>query len=231
MVCLPRLFLKRRLVPTLAIALALLPLAQGAAQEITIVGSSTVYPFTAAVSERFARKTGYAAPIVESTGTGGGVKLFCAGIDRRTPDITNASSRIKRAQLQDCFDNGVTDVVEVHVGYDGIVMAHAKGGALQSLTRREVFLALANKVPDPQSDGQGGADTLIPNPYTNWKQINPSLPDLPIEVVGPPPTSGTRVAFLELVMDTGAKTFPGLKQLDKKEFRAIARYLREDGKY
>ncbi len=209
----------------IACVLSSAALSAHAAEQIRIVGSSTLYPFTSTVAERFARKTGNPAPIVESTGTGGGIKLFCRG-DEDSPTITNASARMKQAQFQGCVDEGVTHIVEIKVGYDGIVLGESQANNFSSLTRREIFLALAARVPSADDES-----VLVDNPYTHWNQINPSLPNFRIEVIGPPPTSGTRTAFLELVMDAGANSFPTLKSLDKKQFRPIARKLREDGSY
>jgi phosphate transport system substrate-binding protein len=159
-------------------------LAQSARDSINIVGSSTVYPFTTTVAEQFGRGGKFKTPKVESTGTGGGIKLFCNGIGPQYPDIANASRRIKPAELQTCAKNGVKDVVEIKVGYDGIVMAENKTGATLNLTRKDVYLALAKTVPDPANPS-----ALIPNPYTTWKDVNPKLPATKIEVLGPPPTS------------------------------------------
>jgi phosphate transport system substrate-binding protein len=178
---------------TLAIAATgLTGVAAAQDQQIQIVGSSTVFPFATAVAERYAQKTGASAPVVESTGTGGGIKLFCEGVGDNTPDITNASRRIKDTELSECQGNGVTPV-EVKIGYDGIVLATAKSGADIALTREQIFLALAKNLPD-------ASGALVPNPNVNWSDIDASLPAEKIEVLGPPPTSGTRDAFVELVM-------------------------------
>jgi phosphate transport system substrate-binding protein len=168
----------------------------GAAQardQIQIVGSSTVFPFATAVAERFGQKTDFNTPVVESTGSGGGIKLFCAGVGADTPDITNASRRIKASEVESCQANGVTPV-EVKVGFDGIVLANDKSGPSISLTRDQIFQALAKQLPN--ESGQ-----LVDNPNMNWSDIDPSLPNSKIEVLGPPPTSGTRDAFVELVME------------------------------
>ncbi len=156
---------------------------------IDVVGSSTVYPFATVVAETFGKKTGGKTPKIESTGSGGGMKLFCAGNGISTPDITNASRRIKLSEYNKCQKNGVKDIIEVMIGFDGISIANSKQGPAFNLTRRELFLALAKQVPNDQ------AGELIDNPYTKWSDINPALPNTKIEVLGPPPTSGTRDAF------------------------------------
>ena len=197
-----------------------------ARDQIRVVGSSTVYPFATATAESLSKTTSFKAPVIESTGTGGGMKLFCAGIGVDHPDMTNASRAIKKSEAETCAKNGVTPI-EVIVGYDGIAIANSKKGPLFKITSKELFLALAKEVPG--SDGK-----LQPNPYKNWSEINPSLPNEKIEVLGPPPTSGTRDAFLELVMEKGAKSFPEFKKLSKekkKVFKAIAHSIREDGAF
>ncbi len=173
---------------------------------VSIVGSSTVYPFATVVAERFGRSTDFKTPKIESTGTGGGLKLFCRGVGANTPDITNASRRIKQSEFDDCQTSGVTDIVEVLVGYDGIAIANAKRAPALELSLNDVYLALAKDIPGP--DGK-----LIPNPNTLWQDVNPLLPATKIEVIGPPPTSGTRDAFVELAMGEGAKGVPDLKEL------------------
>ena len=198
-----------------------------ARDRLSVVGSSTVFPFATVVAERFSLSKGVAAPVVEATGTGGGFKLFCKGIGANTPDITNASARMKVSQLELCRKNGVAKVIEVAIGYDGIVVAQSLKGKPFALTLRGLYLALARQVP--REDG-----TLADNPYKTWRDIDPSLPALKIEVLGPPPTSGTRVAFVETVMDEGARSFPSLASLrksDLKNFKRTAYALREDGAY
>jgi phosphate transport system substrate-binding protein len=180
---------------------------QGAARDnISIVGSSTVYPFATVVAERFGRSTNFKTPKIESTGSGGGLKLFCKGVGANTPDITNASRRIKKSEYDDCQNNGVTEIVEVLVGFDGIALANAKSAPVFKLGLKDVYLALAKDIPGP--DGK-----LIANPNKTWKDVNPSLPGIDIEVLGPPPTSGTRDAFAELAMGGGAKQIADLKTL------------------
>jgi phosphate transport system substrate-binding protein len=173
---------------------------------ISIVGSSTVYPFATVVAEQFGKTTKFKTPKIESTGSGGGMKLFCAGVGTEHPDITNASRRIKKSEFEKCHKNGITGIVEVKVGYDGIAIANSKKSQRLELTRKEIFLALAKQVPG--KDGK-----LVDNPYKTWAEINPKLPNTKIEVLGPPPTSGTRDAFAELAMGAGAKKFADLKTL------------------
>jgi len=197
-----------------------------ARDQIRIVGSSTVFPFSTAVAEQFGRSTSFKTPIVESTGSGGGLKLFCAGPGESTPDIANASRRIKPSEVQRCRRNGVEDVVEIRIGFDGIVLANSKKSAPLALTTKQLFLALAREIPV--------AGKLVANPNRTWHDVDPSLPDRKIEVLGPPPTSGTRDAFVELAMEGGAKLIPMLKALkaaDKKAFKAVAHSIREDGAY
>jgi len=197
---------------------------------IYAVGSSTVYPFTTTVAEHFGKATEFPTPKVESTGTGGGMKLFCTGVGVQHPDIEDASRRIKKSEFDRCQKNGVKDIVEIKIGYDGIVLAYSrKAPQAWNLTRRQIFLALAKQIPDPKQPGR-----LIPNPYRKWSQIDPSLPNIAIKVYGPPPTSGTRDAFAELAMEGGCKTFDWIKALkheDKKRYKAICHGIREDGAY
>lgn len=221
--------MNRLLVSAAALLLAGVASAQSARDYISIVGSSTVYPFTTTVAEHFGQRGQFKTPKVESTGTGGGLKLFCAGVGVQHPDIANASRRIKQSELDTCTKNGVTDISEIKVGYDGIALAHSRSGPQLKLTRRDVFLALAKQIPDPANP-----QALIANPNTTWKQVNPALPDEKIEVLGPPPTSGTRDAFAELVMESGCSTYPwikSVKDLDENRFKRICHTLREDGAY
>lgn len=173
---------------------------------VNIVGSSTVYPFATVVAERFGRSTTFKAPKIESTGSGGGMKLFCKGVGADTPDITNSSRRIKKSEYDKCQSNGVTDIVEVLVGYDGIAIANSKKSAQLQLSLKDIYLALAKDVPN--ADGK-----LVENPHKTWKDVNPALPAIAIEVLGPPPTSGTRDAFAELAMGGGAQSIEDLKAL------------------
>jgi len=201
--------------------------AMAARDYISIVGSSTVYPFATVVAEQFGKSTDYKTPKIESTGSGGGFKLFCAGVGVEHPDISNASRAIKKSEFDACAANGVKDIVEVKIGYDGIVLANSKNAVPLKLTRKDIFLALAKEVPDPK-----GGEKLIPNPYKTWQDVNPSLPAKSIEVLGPPPTSGTRDAFVELAMESGAKKFDWIASLkDKKKFAVISQTIREDGAY
>ncbi|GMG86087.1 PstS family phosphate ABC transporter substrate-binding protein [Biformimicrobium ophioploci] len=221
---------KRVIAGTLAaLTLSASSAALAARDHISIVGSSTVYPFATVVAERFSKATRFKAPVVESTGSGGGLKLFCSGTGESTPDITNASRRIKQSEVDLCASNGVKDIVEVQIGFDGIVLANATSAERMSLTRRDIFLALAKQVPNPD-----GSQTLVENPYKTWKDVNPTLPAKKIEVLGPPPTSGTRDAFAELAMEGGCKTFDfiaAMKSADKKTYKAVCHSVREDGAY
>ncbi|MYE00734.1 MAG: phosphate ABC transporter substrate-binding protein, partial [Alphaproteobacteria bacterium] len=164
-----------------------------ARDQIRIVGSSTVFPFSTAVAERFGKTTSFKTPIVEATGSGGGLKLFCSGTGEGHPDIANASRRIKAKEVETCAKNGVVDVIEIKVGYDGIVLANSRETAPMSLTLRDVFLALAHHVPAEACE-KADACELKANLYKTWKEVNPGLPDVRIEVLGPPATSGTRDA-------------------------------------
>ncbi len=196
-----------------------------ARDQIRIVGSSTVYPFTTAVAEQFGKTAGFKTPVVESTGTGGGFKLFCAGVGVEHPDLTNASRAIKTGEIETCAKNGVTEVVEMKVGYDGITFSNSKKSPQIDVTREQLFLALAKQVP------VGGK--LVDNPYKNWNEIDPKLPAQKIEVLGPPPTSGTRDAWVELVMEEACEKFPEIKALkeDKKAHSAACKSMREDGAF
>lgn len=196
---------------------------------ISIVGSSTVYPFATVVAETFGKTTAFKTPKIESTGSGGGLKLFCAGIGVEHPDVTNASRRIKSSEVKRCAKNGVNKIVEVKVGYDGIVLANAKKAQQMILTRRDIFMALAKQVPDPK-----GGEKLVENPYKTWKDVNPALPANKIEVLGPPPTSGTRDAFVELAMEGGCKKFGWIKAMKKKDkntYKTLCHTIREDGSF
>jgi len=204
--------------------------AQSARDYISIVGSSTVFPFSTTVAEQFGRSNPkFKTPKVESTGTGGGLKLFCAGIGVRHPDIANASRRIKQSELDNCAAHGVKEIVEVPIGFDGIVIAHSRTVPNIELSLKDLWLALAKDVPDPS-----GSEKLVPNPYATWKDVNPALPADRIEVLGPPPTSGTRDAFAELALEGGCQAFPwiaALKKSDENRFKAVCMTIREDGAY
>ena len=197
-----------------------------ARDQIQIVGSSTVFPFSTSVAEQFGQKTSFKTPVVESTGSGGGMKLFCAGVGEGTPDVTNSSRRIKEKEFKLCTENGVTPV-EVKIGFDGIVMANAKSGPVLEITREQIFRALAKELPNEKGE-------MVANPNKTWADVDPSLPNIKIEVLGPPPTSGTRDAFVEIAMEGGAKkidTLAALRKEDKKAFKKIAHAIREDGAY
>jgi phosphate transport system substrate-binding protein len=193
----------------------------GSRDYIRAVGSSTVYPFATSVAEQFA-KTGFKSPVIESTGTGSGMKLFCAGLGYAHPDIENASRRIKKSEYATCQKNGVKQIVEIQVGLDGIAFAEAVNGPGMKLTPADVYKAIAAK-----PFGR-------PNRYASWKQVNPALPDMPIMVYGPPSTSGTRDALAELILTRGCKTDPATAALEKSDpdrFKAICTQVREDGGY
>ena len=193
---------------------------------ISIVGSSTVYPFATVVAERFGKTSGFKTPKIESTGSGGGMKLFCNGLGVDTPDITNSSRRIKLSEYESCQANGVTDIVEVLVGYDGIAIANSTDADQFELSLKDLYLTLAKDVPAPD-----GSESLVPNPYTSWNQVNSELPALDIEVLGPPPTSGTRDAFVELVMEAGCEQYDFIKAMEKDDFKVVCHSMREDGVY
>ncbi|WP_428087406.1 substrate-binding domain-containing protein [Candidatus Thioglobus sp.] len=210
---------------------------------IDVVGSSTVYPFSTVVAETYGKKTGGKTPKIEATGSGGGMKLFCAGNGINTPDITNASRRIKLSEFNKCQKNGVKDIVEVKIGFDGIAIANSKKSAVFDLTRKQLFLALAKKVPGKISG------ELIDNPHKKWRDIDANLPNTKIEVLGPPPTSGTRDAFAELALEGGCQSFDWIKQIKKdskaakksgdktaakklkRRYKTICHSIREDGAY
>jgi phosphate transport system substrate-binding protein len=217
--------MKRALLSASLLALIANP-AFAARDQIRIVGSSTVYPFTTTVAEAFGKASGK-TPIVESTGTGGGLKLFCSGVGEDTPDFTNASRPIKKSEFEDCAKNGVTDIVEIKVGFDGLSLAQSKDAKEFALTKQQVFAALAKQIPGP--DG-----VLIANPNKLWSDVDASLPATKIEVLGPPPTSGTRDSFAELVLEKGAEkyeTLAALKKSDAKAFEVVWKAVREDGAY
>ncbi|MBT8100275.1 MAG: substrate-binding domain-containing protein [Gammaproteobacteria bacterium] len=203
-------------------------LAQAGRDYIYIVGSSTVYPFSTVVAERFGRGTEFKTPKVESTGSGGGLKLFCDGVGVDHPDITNSSRAIKQSEVDSCAANGVDGIVEVKIGYDGIVIANAYAAPTMRLSRADIFLALAKQVPGDK-DGE-----LIANPHQTWADVNPDLPATQIEVLGPPPTSGTRDAFVELAMEGGCKSIPWIKALkdsDNNRYKTVCHTIREDGTF
>lgn len=215
------------LVAAAAVASFAIASAAEARDQIRMVGSSTVYPFATTVAEHFGKIGKFKTPVVESTGSGGGLKLFCSGIGPDFPDVTNASRRIKASEVEMCAKNGVTDIVEVKIGYDGIVIANAKTAPRLTITLKDLYLALAKEVPD-------GEGKFKPNTAVTWKDVNPALPNTKIEVLGPPPTSGTRDAFAELALEGGCKTFPwiaDMKAKDKKAYKKVCHTIREDGAY
>jgi phosphate transport system substrate-binding protein len=218
--------MKRILLTASLVALTAVP-ALAARDQIRIVGSSTVYPFTTAVAEQFGKSTGMKTPVVEATGTGGGLKLFCASVGEDSPDFANASRHIKKAEFDDCVKNGVTEIVELEIGFDGLSIAQSKAAKPLALTKEQLFRALAKNIPD--KDGK-----LIANPNKTWKDVDASLPDVKIEVLGPPPTSGTRDSFAELALEAGALKIPAmadLKKSDSKAFDAVWKTMRDDGAY
>ncbi len=196
----------------------------GTREGIWAAGSSTVFPFTTRVAENFARNTGGAMPRVESLGTGGGIQAFCQGVGPQTPDIANASRRMKQSEYDLCAQNGVTEIIEIKIGFDGLVIATARDGADLAFQGADLYLALAKDVP--------GGDGFIANPNTTWSQVRDGLPTGRILVYGPPPTSGTRDSWLELAMAPAAENLPTLAALaesDEDAFEARAHTLREDG--
>ncbi|MEN8214604.1 MAG: PstS family phosphate ABC transporter substrate-binding protein, partial [Pseudomonadota bacterium] len=213
-----------------AVAALSINAAQAAGRDtINVMGSSTVFPFATVVAERFGKGTDFKTPKIESTGTGGGMKMFCAGAGVETPDMTNASRRMKKSEFEMCQKNGVKEITEVMIGYDGIVIASSKKADVMKLTRKDIFLALAKEVPVAD-----GSEKLVANPYKTWKDVNPELPAVKIEVLGPPPTSGTRDAFAELALEGGCKKIDWIKAMkkkDKKQFKAVCHSVREDGAY
>jgi phosphate transport system substrate-binding protein len=191
--------------------------------QIRIVGSSTVFPYTQAVAEQFAAMSGSPAPVVESTGTGGGMRIFCEGVGADHPDVTGASRAMTQSEYENCLANGVESITEVLIGFDGLSIAVALNGPDFDLTEAQIFQALAAEVE------VGGE--IVANPYRNWSEIDPSLPDMAIEVLGPPPTSGTRDAFVELVMHDGCAAFPAIAALDSDRRNEVCSRMRQDGPF
>lgn len=195
-----------------------------ARDQIRIVGSSTVFPFTTAVAENFGRSTTFRPPIVESTGTGGGMRLFCAGVGPTHPDVTNASRRMTKSEFDTCRNNGVTEIVELKIGFDGIVVTTKRGAPKFNLTREQVWRALARQVP---VNGQ-----WVNNPHTTWQQVDASLPNTRIEVIGPPPTSGTRDSFNELMLQGGCANVAEVRAVqDAAQRLRYCTQIREDGRF
>ncbi|GEK72207.1 MULTISPECIES: PstS family phosphate ABC transporter substrate-binding protein [Halomonas] len=208
-----------RILKTTAIAAAVMGVV-GVAQardQVRIVGSSTVYPFASYVAEEFGATTDYPTPVIESTGSGGGLRLFCNGVGEGTPDITNASRRMKPSEFERCAENGVTDITEAFVGYDGIAFAQSAQNDEMNVSREQLFLALAAQVP---VDGE-----LVDNPYTQWSDIDASLPERDIAVYGPPTTSGTRDAFEELVMEAVSEEMEAYGGEGYTDIRADGAYI------
>jgi phosphate transport system substrate-binding protein len=206
---------------------ALLAGSAAAGDQVRIVGSSTVYPFTAAVAEQLGRTGAARPPVVEASGTGGGMKLFCTGLGVQLASATNASRRMKKGEFDQCARNGVREIVEINVGFDGLTIAQSKHATPLRLTSAQLFLAIAKEVPD--RDGR-----LIANPHRTWSDIDRTLPNVRIEVLGPPPTSGSRDSLHELFMRKGAEQLlplANLKRLDPKAFERVWKTLREDGFY
>jgi len=206
--------------------------AEGGRDYLSIVGSSTVYPFSSVVAEQFGKAGKFKTPKVESTGTGGGFKLFCGGVGVAHPDISNASRAIKKSEFDACQKAGVKDIAEVKIGFDGIVLAFSTKSKIKyELTLKEIYLALAKRVPDPAAPE---SEVLVENPYKTWHEINPKLPKTKIEVLGPPPTSGTRDALAELALEGGCQSFAWLKakkDSDKNFFQNVCMTVRQDGGY
>ena len=212
----------RRLAVILAACLAL-PGAAATRDQVRVVGSSTVFPYSQAVAEEFSSETGFPSPVIEATGTGGGMRLFCAGVGPRTPDVAAASRRILPSEIALCRQNGVTDISEARFGEDAVVLAQSRRAPPADFSRAEIFQALAASVEI------GGK--LVPNPYRRWREIDPRLPDEPIEVFGPPLTSGTRDAFVALVMAPGCRGFPAIAALSEPQRTEACGRIRQDGPF
>lgn len=204
-----------------AVATVALVTAAEAREQIRIVGSSTVFPFTSTSAENFGQLSSFQSPVVESTGTGGGMKLFCEGVGVDTPDMTGASRAMKSGEFEMCQTNGVTEIVQLKIGSDGIAFANSKEGTSFDISRAQLWLALAADVP---LNGE-----LVANPYNTWADIDASFPDIDIEVLGPPPTSGTRDAWVELVMEEGCEAFPEVTAADNMD--DLCTTFREDGAF
>ena len=213
---------------TAVMALTVVACGQAGGQRngIWAAGSSTVFPFATRVAENFGRNNPEGAPPrVEALGTGGGIQAFCQGLGPSTPDIANASRPMKQSEFDKCAANGVTEIVELKIGYDGIVVATARNGASFDFQLDDLYEGLAKEAPGPNG-------TFVPNPARTWSDINPALPNQRIQVYGPPPTSGTRDAFLELGMTPGAKLIPAVAAVEEQDtdrFEALAHTVREDG--
>jgi phosphate transport system substrate-binding protein len=207
-----------------AFAAAVYSAPAAARDQIRVVGSSTVFPYSQAVAEEYANKTGARAPIVESTGTGGGMKIFCQGIGPDHPDLTGASRAMKKSEYELCASNGVVDITEIQLGYDGLSIAVSRANDFDwDLTEAQIFQALAAEV---EVDGK-----VVANPYKKWSEIDSSLPDIAIIAFGPPPTSGTRDAFVELAMHDGCAAFPAIKALEGDRRNEVCSRMRQDGPF
>jgi phosphate transport system substrate-binding protein len=215
-------------IAAVALATVALSTAASARDQIKVTGSSTVFPYSQAVSEEYSNKSGKPAPVVESVGTGGGFKAFCGGIGPDFADVTGASRAIKSSEMELCTKNGVTDITEAFIGYDGLSIAVARDNPTDwNLSEEHIFKALAAELPD----GKGG---FVANPNKKWSEVDASLPDVPITVFGPPPTSGTRDAFVELTMHDGCSKLPGmadLKKSDEKKWNEVCSRMRQDGPF
>ena len=201
--------------------------AQSTRDYLIIVGSTTVFPFAEVVVERFTTSTGRPKPQVQPTGSGGGMALFCNGNDLLDPDITYASRPIRKKEIDACRKNGVDAIVEIKIGYDGIILARSSSAPTVSLTRRDIYLALAKEVPD----GSGG---FIANPNKTWRDVNEALPDKPIEVWGPRKGSGTRYVLQRAAMEEGCRTIEGMIEVEDEEpwrYREVCRTIRQDKAY
>lgn len=199
---------------------------------LLIAGSSTIFPLASAVADQVSASGKVRKPKVESTGTGGGIKLFCEGTGRNYPDIVLASRIMKKTERDECGLNGVNEITELKIGYDSIVVAQSRKDKPLALTNRDLYLALAKTVPDPKCGGS--CDRLVPNPYKKWSEVNPALPDAPIAVWGPPLSSGTRDTFAEDVLEAGCASFPAMKQMmlaNEAKFKKLCQTIREDGVY
>ncbi|GGC93482.1 phosphate ABC transporter substrate-binding protein [Halopseudomonas salina] len=207
----------------LAVSIAAVSAPAMARDTISIVGSSTVYPFATVVAERFGANSDFPTPRMESTGSGGGLKIFCQGVGTQHPDITNASRRMKTSEFELCASNGVNNITEFRIGSDGIVIASSKEAEHMDLTLEQLFLALGEKVP---VDGK-----WVMNPNKTWSDVDSSLPNKAIQVMGPPPTSGTRDSFNELALMGGCAELPEAKAMEESEMEATCMSIREDGAF
>ena len=213
--------MKTKLVSAIAVVLFIMGVANSASarDQISIVGSSTVFPFATTVAEKFGQQGDFKTPVIESTGSGGGLKMFCKGIGTGTPDIANASRAIKPKEVAQCADAGI-DPIEYLVGYDGITISNSRQSPRASFTKLDIFNAVA---VDVMIDGK-----WVPNPYKKWSDIRAELPDIKIDLMIPPTTSGTRDAFVELILHKVCKKEYGMS---KKEYKAKCTAVRTDGNY